>query len=100
MSQRDRLELRDAVNVSDLKRRDKIVREIRRIRANAVLDKNTFEHINRIHPDWKPIDTSFEQAIIAWCDGKGPMPSVPPPRISPTAEGTAIARRSSPTEGT
>jgi hypothetical protein len=69
-----RLQLREAVNVDDLKARDRLVRRFRKLRADAVLDKNTYEHWNRAHPDAKPIDTSWCDEIIAWCDGRGPLP--------------------------
>jgi hypothetical protein len=72
-----RMRLREAVNVDDLKQRDKLVRRTRKIRADAVLDKSTCEHWNRLHPDEPPISTAFEDAVIAWCDGKGPMPQEP-----------------------
>lgn len=70
----DPIKLREAVNVEDLKARDRLVRRLRKIRHGAVLDKNTYEYWNRLHPNEPPIGTSFEDAVIAWCDGKGPMP--------------------------
>lgn len=70
----DRLEFREAINVPEAIEKDRLIRLVRQIRAEAVLDKNTWEHLNATHPDWKPIDTSFEDATIAWCDGKGPLP--------------------------
>lgn len=74
-----RLRLREAVNVPDLKMRDKLVRRIAEIRADAVLDKNTAEWFNahRLQPGEAPINTTFEDALIAWCDGKGPIPQLP-----------------------
>lgn len=66
--------LREAFNVDDLKSRDKLVRRLRKLRADAVLDKNTEEHWNRTHPDERPIDTTFWDKMIAFCDGAGPMP--------------------------
>lgn len=66
--------LREAVNVDDLKQRDRLVRRLKKIRADAVLDKGTLLHWNRLHPDETQFSTAFEDAVIAWCDGKGPMP--------------------------
>lgn len=66
--------LREAVNVRDLKRRDALVRKTLRIRAEAVLDKNTIEHWNRTHPTESPIDSTWCDEVIAWCDQKGPLP--------------------------
>ena len=71
------IRLREARNVEDVKRRDRIVRGIKKIRAGAVLDKNTYEYWNRLHPDEPQIDTTFEDQVIAWCDGLGPMPAHP-----------------------
>ena len=68
------LNLREAVNVADLKRRDKLLLTIRKIRAAAVLDKNTIEHWNREHPTEPPLDSAWCDEVIAWCDGKGPLP--------------------------
>jgi hypothetical protein len=67
--------LREPFNVEDAKARDRLIRRFKKIRADAVLDKNTWEYINRTRPDLPPIDTTFEDKIIAWCDGKGPMPT-------------------------
>lgn len=69
--------MREAVNVDDLKERDKLVRRLRKARAEVVLDLNTWEHWNRTHPDQTPIDTTFERAMIAYYDGEGPMPAIP-----------------------
>lgn len=74
----DRLKLRQAVNVPDEIARDRLVRRIRKIRSGAARDKNTYEHWNAAHPDQPPIDTTFEDAVIAWCDGRGPLPTAPP----------------------
>ena len=68
---------RDPVNVPDLLERDKLVRRMRRIREEAVLEKNTLEHWNRTHPNEEPMSTTFWDAFIAWCDGKGPLPDGP-----------------------
>jgi hypothetical protein len=68
------ISLREAVNVPDLKRRDQIVRRIRKIRADAVLDKNTIEWWNEHNPNETPIDAAWCQEVIDWCDGKGPLP--------------------------
>lgn len=70
--------LREAVNVDDLKERDRLVRRNMRIRAEAVQSKIDLEFWNRAHPDLPPFDTSWEDSVIAWCDGKGPMPVAPP----------------------
>lgn len=66
--------LREPVNVRDALARDRIVRRIQRLRAEAVLEKNTHERWNRQHPEEPPFDTSWCDEIIAWCDGKGPLP--------------------------
>lgn len=66
--------LREPVNVPDALARDRIVRRLRKIRAAAVLDKNTIEHWNREHPNEEPLDASWCDDVIAWCDGKGPLP--------------------------
>lgn len=71
------LRFREAINVPDVIQRDKLVRRMRKIRAGAVLDKATYEHYNRTHPDEVPISTAFEDSVIAWCDGKGPFPKAP-----------------------
>ena len=68
---------RVAENVADELERDRLVRRIQKLRADAVLDKNTIEHWNRTHPTERPMDTAFEDAMIAWCDGKGPFPTLP-----------------------
>lgn len=73
MSEDTRLKLREAVNVADLKKRDAIVRRANRIRAEAALSKNTIEYYNRHHPEEVPIDSSWCDEVIAWCDGKGPL---------------------------
>lgn len=70
--------LREAVNVADLKKRDRLIRRRRKIRADAVLEKNTIEYWNRQHPTESRISTAFEDALIAWCDGRGPMPTKVP----------------------
>lgn len=71
---------REPVDVPDLLERDKLVHRLRKIRKEAVLDKNTFEHWNRTHPEETPLDTSFWDEVIAWCDsdGTGPFPTRPP----------------------
>lgn len=74
MSDKPTSRLREAVNVDDLKARDRLVRRMRKIRGGAVLDKNTYEYWNRLHPNEAPIDTSFEDQVIASCDGLGPLP--------------------------
>ena len=74
---REPLKLREAVNVPDFITRETLVARLRDIRSGAVLDKLTIEHWNRMNPDQPTIDTTFEDAVIAWCDGKGPMPEAP-----------------------
>jgi acyl carrier protein phosphodiesterase len=69
---------REPVNVPDALARDRLVRRFAKIRADAVIDKNTIEHWNRMHPDEEPLDAAFEDSVIAWCDGKGPLPTLPP----------------------
>lgn len=73
----DRLELRPAFNVTDALQRDALVRRALKIRAEALQQKHDIEYWNKAHPNETPIDTGFEDAVIAWCDGKGPMPSAP-----------------------
>lgn len=70
------MKLREAVNVPDFLEREKIVRRFKKIRAEMVLDKNTYEHWNSLHPDERQFDTTFWDAAIAWCDalGDGPTP--------------------------
>lgn len=67
--------LRPGVDVPDEIKRDRLAKRVRRLRADAVLDKNTREYWNRMHPDEEQFDTITEDAIIAWCDGRGPLPS-------------------------
>lgn len=69
--------LRAAVNVADELARDQLVRRRREMRAEAVVEKHTIEHWNRLHPDEEPISTAFEDSLIAWLDGRGPMPKLP-----------------------
>ena len=75
----EKIALREARNVDDLKRRDGLVRRIKRMREDAVLDKASIEwfNANRLGEGETPLSTEFEDALIAWCDGKGPLPSVP-----------------------
>jgi hypothetical protein len=77
----ERLKLREAVNVADLKQRDALVRRVKKMRADAVLGKATIEWFNahRLQPGEAPISTDYEVAVIAWCDGKGPFPTIPTP---------------------
>lgn len=71
------LRLREALNVGDVKRRDRLVRRIKKMRAEAALDRDTLLHWNRTHPEETPFDVSFEESVIAWCDGRGPFPVLP-----------------------
>lgn len=75
--------LREAVNVDDLKARDSIIRRIRRARKMVEQNKADIEHWNRLHPDEPPLDALFEDAILAWYDGKGPMPDELVKRLPP-----------------
>lgn len=70
MSPSKPLFLREAVNVEDLKERDKLVRRLRAIRSAAIQGKADLEHWNRLHPNDTPISVAYEDAVIAWCDGK------------------------------
>lgn len=76
MSDDTRLTLREAVNVPDLKKRDAIVRRIKRIRAEAELERNTIDwyNRNRLPVGEQPLDSSWCDEVIAWCDGNGPLP--------------------------
>jgi hypothetical protein len=67
--------LREPLNVPDAMKRDAIIRRFRHARSNAAQLKADIEDWNRNHPDQKPIDTALEDAIIAYCDGKGPWPA-------------------------
>jgi len=67
--------LREAVNVPDEIERDRIIRRFQRTRAYAASLKADVEDWNRRNPDKKPFDTCVEDAIIAFCDGKGPFPT-------------------------
>lgn len=68
--------LREPVNVEDALERDRIERRFRQIRANAVQAKRDIEYWNNLHPNEKPVGTAFEDAVIAWCDFKGPEPTM------------------------
>lgn len=70
--------LRDPRNVTEALQRDALVRRVKKIRDDAVLDRNTIKRWNRMNPDKNPISTEFEDQMIAWCDGKGPMPTEVP----------------------
>lgn len=83
MSAHRYLRLAEAANVGELKQRDRFVRRVRKIRAGVVLDKNTIEHWNRVHPNERPISTTFEDQVIAWCDGNGPLPLRVPDEAEP-----------------
>lgn len=76
------LRLREAVNVDDLKERDKLVRRYRRARALAAQNVADAEHWNRTHPNEPPLDMTTEREIIAWVDGVGPMPAEVRERIA------------------
>ena len=76
---------REPVNVDDLKARDRIVRRFKKLRADAVQSKNNIEHWNELNPTEPPISTAFEDSVIAYCDGKGPMPTL---AALPTQENT------------
>jgi hypothetical protein len=70
--------LREAVNVPEALERDRLVRRRLRGRAEVAQCKVDVEHWNRTHPNETPLDTTFEDAMIAWYDGRGPMPELPP----------------------
>ena len=70
--------LREPRNVPELKARDALVRRVKALRASVVLDRADLQHWNRMNPDKKPLCHAFEDAMIAWCDGLGPMPALPP----------------------
>jgi hypothetical protein len=71
MSTMNRLHLREAFNVDDLKQRDALVRRGRVIRQMAVHEKTQIDRWNAEHPAEPAIATEFEDAVIAWCDGVG-----------------------------
>lgn len=66
--------LRQAVNVPDEIERNRLVERMRKIRADAVLDKDSAAHWNATHPNETPLDVTFWDEVIAWCDGRGPLP--------------------------
>lgn len=70
--------LNEAINVPGAQARDRLVRRMRALREEAVIEKNTIQYWNRTHPDEQPIDTAFEDSVIAWCDGEGPLPTMAP----------------------
>ena len=72
MSARDEvLKLREAVSVPDALMRDDLVRAIRRHREHAVQIRADAIAWNAAHPNEEPITHFTEDAVIAWCDGKG-----------------------------
>lgn len=72
----NRLVLREAFNVDDLKQRDAIVRRGRVIRQMAAHDKAQIDRWNAAHPSETPISTEFEDAVIAWGDGTGDVAAI------------------------
>jgi hypothetical protein len=70
----DRLHLREALSVPDALRRDELVRRVRQIRDAAVVDRDTILYWNRHHPTEEQFSTAFEDSVIAWCEGRGPLP--------------------------
>lgn len=78
-----RLVFREPANVADFMTFDKLVRRARRIRREAVQSKRDVECWNRLHPNEPPMSTDWEDSVIAWCDGKGPNPTIP---SSPTPD--------------
>lgn len=72
-----RLWIREAVNVPDLLERDELVRKCLRIRSNAEERIRQARDWNATNPDEPPLDTSFYEAVVAWCDGEGPLPDLP-----------------------
>lgn len=71
-------ELREARNVEEFKQREALVKRMRKLRAEVVLEIHTIEYWNRTHPDEPSFDVSYYRAVLAWIDGKGPMPAPPP----------------------
>ena len=69
-----RLRFREALNVSEFKERDELIRRARQLRDEAVLARSAADRWNRLHPDEEQVDTAFEDAVIAWCDGEGDNP--------------------------
>ena len=69
--------LREPRNVDERIERDCLVRRNLAIRLAASEAKIAVEHWNRAHPGEPPMDTDFEDAVIAWCDGLGPLPEMP-----------------------
>ena len=70
--------LRVAFNVDDELERDRLIVRYRNLRATVVQTKHDIEHWNAAHPDAPPFDTTFEDAMLAWCDGTGPFPHPTP----------------------
>lgn len=71
---RSPLNLREPQNVRDVMQNDGFVRRLRVIRKEVVQMKTDMEHWNDANPDEEPMSTDWEDRMIAWCDGKGPMP--------------------------
>ena len=69
--------LRPATTVAEFLAREEVVTRLRAMRERVELDLNTIRYWNLQHPD-QPIDPSFEEAMLAYLDGRGPMPSLPP----------------------
>jgi hypothetical protein len=67
-------ELREGVNVRDFMEREKLVRRLRKMREEAVLDRNTILHLNRTR-GWN-FSTEFEDTVIAFCDGRASIEDV------------------------
>ncbi|MCK9494191.1 MAG: hypothetical protein M0R75_01665 [Dehalococcoidia bacterium] len=72
-----RPKLREPNNVAEALERDDLVSRGLAIRRRAEAMKADIEHWNRTHSDQAPLSTAFEDAIIAWCDGLGPLPEMP-----------------------
>lgn len=69
-----RLTFRDPMNVPDLLAKDRIVRRVRRYRAQLLGQRAAILAFNAAHPDDEPISTALGDGLIAWCDG-GPWPT-------------------------
>jgi hypothetical protein len=66
--------LREAMNVGELKARDRIVRKLTTMRKQLIIDRETYQRWNRAHPNEAPLSTEFEDAMIEYLDGEAPMP--------------------------
>ena len=70
----DRLRLRPGVSVPDELKRDAIVRRLSQSRAVVVALRRDLLAWNAANPDKPQLDTKLEDEMLAWLDGKGPLP--------------------------